>query len=482
MKNQKVTEALSEFCTNVRYQDLPSEVVEYTKYMFMDNVGCALGAMVTPRSKIMCEMVDEFGGRQISSVIGHGKTSAPLAAFANAELINALDYNYIGPIASHVGPFVTPVCLAVAEMTSASGKELIAALAMGHEVAGRLMSSMAQHKIVTKEAPFYKPSERFSPSTAVFGAVAGAANLMGLDCIHLQNAMGLAGASTPVPATVKWHHWDGPAFMAKYNAWAGWTAKLAVVSAISAQKGFSGDPTILDGPHGYWNIVGSPFFEIKRVFDGLGDVWHTSEVKYKFFPSCHIFHSAMEAVRMMVDKHDIKAEQIAKINVWGDPLLKTPNRIRREILSCEDTQFSVYYNIACSVILPDPPSPAWQLPETYNDSRIQSLMSKIEVHIHPDYERFAAKTLEAGKLPVFLGARVEMITTEEVFKAEIMQPKGVPESQFDKHDLIDKFRQNASYSHLREETTKNLLEQLLSLERVDSVKNLTEFISEKEEV
>ena len=75
--NSNVTEKMAELCAEISYENLPSEVVESTKDMLLDNVGCAFGAIVTPRSQIVCEMVDEFGGRQVSSVIGHGKTSPP---------------------------------------------------------------------------------------------------------------------------------------------------------------------------------------------------------------------------------------------------------------------------------------------------------------------------------------------------------------------------------------------------------------------
>jgi len=63
------------------------------------------------------------------------------AAFANGELINALDFDAILP-PGHVSPYVIPGALAIAESTGAPGTDLITALALSHEMSYRIGKAM----------------------------------------------------------------------------------------------------------------------------------------------------------------------------------------------------------------------------------------------------------------------------------------------------------------------------------------------------
>ena len=112
---ENVTKQLSESVVNTVYEDLSQEAIETVKLTVLDSIGCALGGYITDRARIVLEMIEEFGGTDQATLIGSHRTSCPLAAFGNSELMNALDYDYIGPISAHVAPYVAPPCLALAE-------------------------------------------------------------------------------------------------------------------------------------------------------------------------------------------------------------------------------------------------------------------------------------------------------------------------------------------------------------------------------
>ena len=117
MKN--ITQELANFVPSLTFGDLPDSVVKVTKRTLLDSVGCGLGGYATDRAKIVLGHIDELGGNPQASIIGDGKTSWALAAFANGELINALDFDPIGPgVVSHASPYVIPSCLAIADHTS----------------------------------------------------------------------------------------------------------------------------------------------------------------------------------------------------------------------------------------------------------------------------------------------------------------------------------------------------------------------------
>ena len=467
-----VTQQLAECVTRIRYDDLSQGMIEKVKLMLLDSLGCALAGHITDRARIALELVEEFGGNPQATIIGNHRASFALAAFANSELINALDYDYIGPLGGHVGPYVTPPCLTIAEREHASGKALILAIALANEIGGRAISSLAQHKVLKEQPPYYDESPRFSNSSAVFGGVAGASKLLGFDAQQLSSAFGIAGASTPVPAMMKWEYTRGPAIMAKYNCWTGWIAQLATVATLAAEKGFTGDTTILDGERGYWQIVGSPFFKAENLLEGLGRVWHVGEVEFKLLPTCYIFHTAIEAISKIIQEHSINPDDIEKISVKGDPLMQTPNRIGKQIKNFADTQFSSAYNFALAAYYGASPSPAWQMSSTFSDPRIERLMSKVVVESHPRFDEFATTRIKAGKIPVMWSSLVEIVANGETFTMEVSAPRGSRDNPVPGMELIDKFKRNASYSMIKRSKVQDTIEMIGCLEEIDDVNQL----------
>jgi 2-methylcitrate dehydratase len=94
-KMDKITECLSSYATSLKFSDLPVEVVEKTKRLVLDTLGCALGGYTSDPSKIARSMADVTCARP-ATVIGSGQKSTPdLAAFANGVMIRYLDYNDI---------------------------------------------------------------------------------------------------------------------------------------------------------------------------------------------------------------------------------------------------------------------------------------------------------------------------------------------------------------------------------------------------
>jgi 2-methylcitrate dehydratase PrpD len=128
------------------------------------------------------------------------KTTLPHAAFANGELINALDYDAIISV-SHIPPFVLPAMLAVAEKEGATGRDLILAIAIGHEIAARIARATIGLMEVVPERPnrgIVTFPVAHGYSGAVFGALAGggkAAETIKEEPLH---AFEIAGSITPM--------------------------------------------------------------------------------------------------------------------------------------------------------------------------------------------------------------------------------------------------------------------------------------------
>ena len=107
------------------------------------------------------------GHSKLASVIGHGFKTNPLnAAFANGVSGHCLDFELQGQPSSHGTSSILPGPLALAEAHGGvSGKELIAAYALGWDVQPRIVA--ASHRAGANLRGFHPPG--------VYGPLGGTA-------------------------------------------------------------------------------------------------------------------------------------------------------------------------------------------------------------------------------------------------------------------------------------------------------------------
>ena len=112
----------------------------------LDSLGVALAGIDHPRGRIGVEMGRRIGGTAgDATIIGTGeRTTVYGAAFANSELLNALDADSV-LLPGHVA-YVLPGAFATAEVHQRSGKDLIAAVAVSHEISYRFGAAMAGYR------------------------------------------------------------------------------------------------------------------------------------------------------------------------------------------------------------------------------------------------------------------------------------------------------------------------------------------------
>jgi 2-methylcitrate dehydratase PrpD len=144
-----IAEQLADFTANADFTSLPAEVVNESKRLVLDSLGCGLAAVGHPKGRIGIEYGQMTGGSgSDATIIGTShRVSVFGAAFANGELINALDFDAVLP-PGHVTPYVLPGALAVGESLGVSGKDLIVAVALAHEMSYRFGKAMDYHRVL----------------------------------------------------------------------------------------------------------------------------------------------------------------------------------------------------------------------------------------------------------------------------------------------------------------------------------------------
>ena len=116
---------------------IPLEVVEHTKALILDSIGCALAATEEPAFARASRVLAQLGGNPDCTVIGSSlRVNLPQAVLLNGILIRSLDLNdaYIGPGQMGHPSDDIAVALSVGEKFRASGLSLIASVALGYEI------------------------------------------------------------------------------------------------------------------------------------------------------------------------------------------------------------------------------------------------------------------------------------------------------------------------------------------------------------
>ena len=137
---------LAQYAANVRYGDLPADVVAACKRLLLDTLACGFGAVGTETATIAEKTFRKaFGSAGKASVIGSPKMiAAEGAALVNGVLIRDLDLNdtYYGYDPSHPSE-VIPAALACCEEAGRSGRDLIEAMVVAYEVDMRLNNAFS---------------------------------------------------------------------------------------------------------------------------------------------------------------------------------------------------------------------------------------------------------------------------------------------------------------------------------------------------
>jgi len=464
-----ITSELARFAASAEWDDLPDSIIHDTKLMLMDHIGCALGAHSTKRGRMSAALAENLGGTGDASVIGgEDKVSCDHAVYANGELMITLDYSQI-VAGGHDGVYIIPTPLAFAERTGASGKELILAIAVAHEISARLGRALGKNAITSEAVRQRQEREHPGPTGNAysnFGAAAGAGRLLDMTDEKMLNALGLSGHMTQILQYTRWAHTDN-SYMAKYGT-PGWQQTGAVKSALLADMGYTGDSTLLDDPeHGFTYISGFNYWDPDEITSDLGDEWiFNIRMHFKPYPCCGFFHSALDCFYSLLDEHQLEPEEIDHVTAY---LQEEWQDFPSEGIA--GLQFDPSHAFAAAVH-DIPRGPLWYDPETLTDPAIERFKDKVTTAAYPGY----AEELERD--PLCAPGKVEVEARGRTFSAERQYRRGTNggEAMLTDTELADKFRRNAEFA-IPQQQTDRAIDLLMNLEDVDNVRTLMQEVT-----
>jgi 2-methylcitrate dehydratase PrpD len=374
------TSDLAAFASRIAYKNVPREVTHVVKNAFIDCLGCAIAGTETRLARIAADWVKRNAGREESTLIADNwKGPSANIVFANTISTNALDFEPFGP-ESHITAVAVPSALAVSEVVNASGKEFLAALAAGIEVAGRVGVALKRF-----DRTLYKNWPILGHTHAVFAAVAVTGRLLRLDTEQMIDAFGIAGYSATLP-TLKRMFSHFPTPMTKYDN-LGLIAQAGVQAAFLAQNGFTGDKSVLDGDDGFWKISGYPECNWAVLVPPEDESWFAKELWFKPYPVTSYTVTALEGVLGLMRENRINQQDIEEIIV-STKSPQFPGVTNRKIESSLDAWLSWPYNIA-ALASDVRPLKNWQSDHVYQNNAVLEFMKRVKVE--PLSQEFAGE-------------------------------------------------------------------------------------------
>ncbi len=445
------TQALAEFVVQTHTDAIPAQVLAGAGNAILDTVGCALGAVHEPLGEPVLAWLRETGARERSTVWGHTLRTSPAdAAFANGVFSHALDFDDSLPsLRGHPSAPMTSALLAVGEATHATGKDTLAAFALGLEVAGCLGRAISHDHYL-----------RGWHTTATIGALSSAtvaARLWKLDALQLQTAWGLAASQ--VSGLVR----NFGTMTKPFHA--GHAARAGVMSAWLASHGFTASTAIFDGENNFFDTYGGPDSQdLGELIARLGRPWEMTEpgIYVKRWPCCYCNHRPVAGILQLLADHAIGASEILGIEVGFLPGSDSA-LISKNPQSGLEGKFSIEYVAAATVLDRRLTS------ETFTDEQVQrpavrAMMEKVRRYRIEDSKVYSG---------VVGYTDVAIITGRGRFETRVDKTPGSAQAPLTADEYNEKFLGNATIA-LGDRQARALLDQLRGLSSLDDVSILAQ--------
>ncbi len=448
---QTISERLAQFSENLRFEDIPPEVVDKTKQHLLDLVGVCIGSTRIDFGKSALKLIAGWGGTREATLIGRRtKVPAHHAALCNGILGHGQDYDDTHTESVvHPSAALAPVALAVAERTGCSGREMLTALIGGLEATIRI-AMPALNKIHLRG--FHTTSV-----AATFGAALITARLEKIGLQRAIQAVGIGGSfASGLLECV-------PAGSGAKRLHAGWGALCGIVAAQLAEGDYTGPNTVFEGKLGVYNsFLRGETLDLDVIFKGLGREWEILQIRPKLYPCCHYLQAFLDCAAALRREKNIRADDIAalscRIAQGAVNMVCEPWEKKLKPVTGYDARFSLPFAVALMLIRGKAGVAEFSA-KVAADPKIRQLMAKVQYAVEPKYEvkdmpGWVEVTMKDGSRHVW----------------EVPEVRGNAKHPIALAELLDKF--NAGTASLGAAASSRIADEILTLDTHADIRGL----------
>lgn len=450
------TVQMAEHCAQIQTDHLAPEVLEHTKYLFIDFLGLAVKGLSMESTQRIHAMIQKIGGTGAGTVIGTALKPLPqYAALANAASSHSMSLDDIyTPASIHPGSAIFAAALAAAEWVGTGGKRFIEGSVAGYETTLRIADAV---DVKSHYAFGWHPTA----TCGTFGATAAACRVFGLDPEATVSAFGIAGSMA-----------SGLMAFMQDGSWTkrihpGLSAQRGIQAAQLAAEGFKGPKAVLEGKWGFLSAT-SNSADPSRLVAGLGGKPRVMDTGLKLHACCRYNQSAIDAAVDIMKTNDLTPEMVENVQVEifkaAYPLVVEPWEEKANPKTDVQAQFSLPYTVA-SAIARGRVSFEEFSPDALKDPTVRDIMKRVTV-IHD-------RALDS-EFPKSWPTRVVIRTTDNrSLERRINYPKGDVENPLAWEALIDRFEENtAGEASLKKKQIVALVTKLHDLEQMNRLTEL----------
>ncbi len=415
-----VTRTISDWASQVRFEDLTPEVVREAKRFLMDSIGCALGGAQQHDVHIARKVLGELAGSGNCRVLVTGEQWDPVSAsLLNALMIRVMDYNDIYWQQDPCHPSdIIPAAMAGAERAGGSGRDLLVGIALAYEFEQRLCEV---------SYPGIREIGWHHATLTAAAAPIAAARMLGLDAEKMQHAIGISASRHCTPGSVT----AGKLTMMK-NTVDPMATQSGVLAALLAEQGYTGPEHVLDGKEGFSHVFDTEW-KFNILTDGLGDSWRILKCGMKYFPTEALTHAPISATLDLMTDHDLAPDEVETVTIYSlaraADILADPSKY--DPRTKETADHSLPYVIAAAVAERQV-TPLQFTEAKIMDPTIRAQLNKVKVIADPAIE---------AVFPELQRVRVVIRTTDgREMEKQLDYPKGDPRNPLTDAEITGKFK------------------------------------------
>lgn len=452
-----VTQEIASYVAGTRYRDIPIDVIQLARGFILDGLGVALAGSTDECARIVQRQIRQMGGSAECSVLGTSVLApAAKAALANGVAGHAMDYDdtqlstskeAVYGLLTHPTTPVLAAVLTLGQKERITGAEFLLAYVLGVEVECRIADAINPRH--------YQSGFHSTATMGGLGAAVAAGKILRLKEPQLLATLGIA-ASMASGLRENFGTMTKPLH-------AGRAAENGVTAALLARDGFTAAPNILEAARGFFNAMAGGY-EDSKIRGCLGSPYFMKQpgIAIKPYPSGSLSHPAQDLILDLVKEHDVKAENIERIEVGTNS--NVPNALIYPMpKTALEGKFSIPFCMAIAVLERKAGIAQFQ-DRKVRGKKVVELMKRVTLYVDEELERLGYDQVRSR-------VRVKL-KDGRVLEGRYDVARGHPAKPMSWAELTEKFRDCAGLVLPR----KNIDETIRLVEQFQDLKSLRPLI------
>ncbi|MFV0457363.1 MAG: MmgE/PrpD family protein [Actinomycetales bacterium] len=301
-----VTTAVAQHIADADALPLKPEIAERAKQHLLDSIIAILSGAHLKPGRLAADYASSRGGAGESTVAGGPRTTAELAAFANAVSAHADETDDVNNRARiHPGSSIVPAAIAMGEALDSAGSSLLIATSLGYDIAGSVNVGAWRSMRAMDRSP--RTTHGLGQT---FGAAAAAASLAGYSMEQNRHVLSYAAHQVAGISTI----YRDPEHVGKAFATAALQAQAGVKAVELVRFGFTGVHDVFDVSPNVFDAFGEEG-STERMLEDLRHTRHVTMTDIKQYPVGGPIQPAAQALEHLLDLGAFRACEVSSIDV-----------------------------------------------------------------------------------------------------------------------------------------------------------------------